>query len=749
MKRAFTQKANLGLSCETNNDALAKLSAGKLPGELADSVKPNSLEANRRVRTSAAMIGLAISVGTSGLLLPQQGEEAMAAEPTPPEPTFKASSASRATAVALPPTVEPEISNVPKLSELAPTKTVAYQVAPHIIEHEVKPGQTLWQLSQHYQVDAAAIAASNDFKPNSVLPTGKIVKVPSVNGIVHQVKPGDTIPKLSQYYGVDPTQIEKAEGRTASASLPVGESVLVPGNVNNLLRARQDIALNQLQERRDRLQNSLAELRSEESTNTLKLAKLPNQLPAAKEANPLTATKPQEVFTLRSPAISPMPSTLAVSTIAPQAPTSHVLFSQKLPASTAGNRLQLIATPNPGIASVQKPEASAVTEMPKDLAIAPPATPQTEVDQIPSAAITEIKTPSASIPRLLGSQPTKNREQQTRSSLTISTLPTSVSPIGTTDPLPLPKTSTNNAFDPSTIVRNGVIKPTVLVAGQPSQSADSDNNPYVEKLREDIIKLREQYRTQNNGQPSRTAHAPATAATLPSPAVPTANNQSAPSRYINPEFSPNQYNRALQAESQRLQPTRTVQAPVPPKAPAFSPTLPNTQRQIFASAPSEANTYNPLLQSPVGQTVAPELPPLPGPNPYLPNSPNRFNGYIWPSKGLLTSGYGWRWGRMHKGIDIAAPVGTPVVAAAPGVVVSAGWNSGGYGNLVEIQHPDGSLTRYAHNNKILVRPGQMVDQGQQISEMGSTGYSTGPHCHFEVHPAGQGAVNPMAFLPSR
>jgi murein DD-endopeptidase MepM/ murein hydrolase activator NlpD len=89
------------------------------------------------------------------------------------------------------------------------------------------------------------------------------------------------------------------------------------------------------------------------------------------------------------------------------------------------------------------------------------------------------------------------------------------------------------------------------------------------------------------------------------------------------------------------------------------------------------------------------------------------------------------------------------VASAPGVVVSAGWNDGGYGNLVEIQHPDGSVTLYAHNNRILVRSGQQVDQGQQIAEMGSTGYSTGPHSHFEIHPAGQGAVNPMTYLASR
>jgi murein DD-endopeptidase MepM/ murein hydrolase activator NlpD len=79
-------------------------------------------------------------------------------------------------------------------------------------------------------------------------------------------------------------------------------------------------------------------------------------------------------------------------------------------------------------------------------------------------------------------------------------------------------------------------------------------------------------------------------------------------------------------------------------------------------------------------------------------------------------------------------------------VVTAGWNSGGYGNLIELRHPNGSLTVYAHNNRLIARVGQQVYQGEKIAEMGSTGRSTGPHSHFEIHPAGKGAVNPMFFL---
>ncbi|MEM7593091.1 MAG: M23 family metallopeptidase [Cyanobacteria bacterium P01_A01_bin.83] len=143
--------------------------------------------------------------------------------------------------------------------------------------------------------------------------------------------------------------------------------------------------------------------------------------------------------------------------------------------------------------------------------------------------------------------------------------------------------------------------------------------------------------------------------------------------------------------------------------------------------------------------VALTLPPLPDSDEYLPSG---FNGYIWPAQGVLTSGYGWRWGRMHRGIDIAAPIGTPILAAAAGEVIGAGWH-GGYGNLVKLEHLDGSFTLYAHNSKILVSHGQKVNQGEQIAEMGSTGYSTGSHLHFEIHSQDRQVLDPLALLGSR
>lgn len=123
-------------------------------------------------------------------------------------------------------------------------------------------------------------------------------------------------------------------------------------------------------------------------------------------------------------------------------------------------------------------------------------------------------------------------------------------------------------------------------------------------------------------------------------------------------------------------------------------------------------------------------------------------GYQWPTKGVFTSGYGWRWGRMHKGIDIANNTGTPIFAARDGIVAFSGW-SGAYGYLVEIAHSDGESTRYAHNSRLLVKKGQMVPRGARISLMGSTGRSTGPHLHFEIRRAGGAALNPLVKLPAR
>ena len=119
---------------------------------------------------------------------------------------------------------------------------------------------------------------------------------------------------------------------------------------------------------------------------------------------------------------------------------------------------------------------------------------------------------------------------------------------------------------------------------------------------------------------------------------------------------------------------------------------------------------------------------------------------IWPTQGYVSSPYGLRFGgtEFHPGIDIAAEMGTPIVAAADGVVTAAGWN-GGYGNMVDIDHGDGIVTRYGHASALAVSVGQQVRRGETIAYVGSTGRSTGPHLHYEVRVGGQ-PVNPAAYL---
>jgi murein DD-endopeptidase MepM/ murein hydrolase activator NlpD len=119
------------------------------------------------------------------------------------------------------------------------------------------------------------------------------------------------------------------------------------------------------------------------------------------------------------------------------------------------------------------------------------------------------------------------------------------------------------------------------------------------------------------------------------------------------------------------------------------------------------------------------------------------SGFIWPVSGVVTSGFGWRWGRMHEGIDISAPAGTTIRAVAAGTVIFAGW-MGGYGNLTIVDHGNGLATAYAHQSAIYVGGGS-VSQGTAIGAVGCTGSCTGNHLHFEVRVNGT-AVDPMGYL---
>lgn len=122
-----------------------------------------------------------------------------------------------------------------------------------------------------------------------------------------------------------------------------------------------------------------------------------------------------------------------------------------------------------------------------------------------------------------------------------------------------------------------------------------------------------------------------------------------------------------------------------------------------------------------------------------------------PCDGIITSGFGWRRlsrrshrGRMHKGLDIAAPIGTPIVASADAKVAFVGFK-GGYGRTVILDHGGGVNTLYAHNSMVEVNEGDLVTAGQEISRVGVSGRSTGPHLHYEVRINGQ-PVNPTKYF---
>ena len=119
-------------------------------------------------------------------------------------------------------------------------------------------------------------------------------------------------------------------------------------------------------------------------------------------------------------------------------------------------------------------------------------------------------------------------------------------------------------------------------------------------------------------------------------------------------------------------------------------------------------------------------------------------GLIWPVQGPVTSPFGWRWGRMHEGVDIGVGYGTPIHAAAGGTVIYCGWEEG-YGNFVVLDHGGNLATAYGHQSSIAVTCGEQVNQGDVIGYVGCTGHCFGPHLHFEVRVNGN-PVDPLGYL---
>jgi murein DD-endopeptidase MepM/ murein hydrolase activator NlpD len=177
-------------------------------------------------------------------------------------------------------------------------------------------------------------------------------------------------------------------------------------------------------------------------------------------------------------------------------------------------------------------------------------------------------------------------------------------------------------------------------------------------------------------------------------------------------------------------------------------------REIFGSpipnrmTAAEAAVKRPLA-APLPESVLDNGPaPLPEAIASLPSYIANSRGLLWPMRGgLVTSRFGMRWGRMHQGTDIAAPYGTPILAAADGKVIFSGWE-GGYGQLVIVDHGNGLKTKYGHCSQLLVHLGEAVRQGDLLGKVGTTGHATGPHLHYEVIREGM-ASNPETFTRRR
>lgn len=805
-------------------------------GQISQLIEGKTLspETNLRAYRSAAVIGLAISLGATGVLLPRQGDEAIAADPF----TVSPATATQGTELNLS-SDNPQLTKQPinqstnQSTAVLELNTQGSKATTEIVEpsspivitpiqttvyHQVQSGDNFWLLAQKYQISAEAIAKANNLDIKATLTVGQSLRIPPTNTI-HEMQLGEITEANSPTYGVSKAQLQNTSISSSNTQVSIPTNIQGAASPEPILQARQNDALRNLRGQRDQLRETLGGWRlernnransfnqnnlvtsvptqlsptpasgwlnsnqgsrqvSEQSTVAIastqgslssRLSVANNQGTAAltsgtnslaSAANPASSMANVENLSLNNQ-ISTPPTT---SSVAPSAPLV-ITASSSTPAGNA-NWVNSSSNPNPNSNTTSNwiahnPEAVSV---PSPSAVAPTTVAvMPSSSTLPSIGTQEIA--AASLPEVHQVRPGEtldaiarrygiSRQDIARANrinnpnllfvdqrLTIPVNPNRVmtllpagvdntqksgssSDISLVTPPPIVTVAALPQPTPGGIFGGSAISSATTATTTSSTGQLTQDELVTERLRADIRRMREEYQqqqqtpsqpvlvNQNLNQNSASTSSQESRALFPS--------DSRGLERVNPQF------RAT---------TESASTPLPP------------QPQLVATAPSPAGTYNPMLRLPVGQVVSPDLPPLGAADTYLPNSPARFDGYIWPAEGVLTSGYGMRWGRMHRGIDIAAPTGTPIMAAAPGMVVTAGWNNGGYGNLVEIKHPDGSLTLYAHNNRILVQEGQQVAQGEQISEMGSTGFSTGPHLHFEIHPTGRGAVNPVALMP--
>ncbi|MGI8500582.1 MAG: peptidoglycan DD-metalloendopeptidase family protein [Hassallia sp.] len=753
MKRALKEKVKAVLENPPSDDA---------PVEQLTVVNPY---VNRRVPTKAAMIGLAISMGATSLLVTRQGDQAQAAAPV----------GNQNTASTIPAAPNTEV-------KFAPTQKLEYQAAsevsvpesPRVVEPTAisqVPG-----LQAKFQVAAPVVAriTTTIQQPVNFQP---------------QVAPKVSIPKSYASKQSDRNSLN-AQSQTVVSAGQAANS----GEVNSQLRAQQDFAINSLQEKSNRLRRSLAEWRSEETklsqaTNsvapTIAVEKTPqlnaNNTPLQPSENATDASQASLVSRLKQANVKNAPIVAVPApdsaTNAPNTPSGLTAYEVK---------------PGDTLAAIASDRGTSVSEIikannlnnPNELRInqkltVPAAENRSTAIKPTVAAVTPVQSGSApkivtpSFPLNAGLTPSSPSQPSftANNSVTIPTAVISDNQIQATAIKPTTDLTTAPAYGiggDSPIPQN--LNQMQLAKKPPEVTRTKNNNPRLRSLQDEIERLRTKYRAQQSGNVIVPTESPSNEAAVQIPVsrpdnfavsnpVYRVNNVAVPIPVPRP-MAPNYTAQPVQPQFRAAQPTNDAVNPdfffINQTSRQSNPS--SNRPSVRIATPSVGVDASASLGAMRGRSVSPDLPPLTAavdrylPRAIDPNTPapsTMTTAYIWPAKGVLTSGFGQRWGRPHRGIDVANGTGTPIYASADGVIEKAGWNKGGYGNVVDIRHNDGSMTRYGHNSKILVQAGQPVHQGDIIAEMGSTGFSTGPHSHFEIHPSGKGAVNPIAMLPPR
>ncbi len=602
----------------------------------------NGCNSSNKSLKSAAMLGLALSVGASGAL--PQGE-AIAAMPA---------SATPATTEAF----SSDSSDHVKASANSTETAAAQQIVAY---HTVETGESLWQIAQQHRVGLRELKGANALPPETSIRIGQVLKVPS-----RDTQAADASSELVARVTADEPAIAESDSSSRANKLSRLHNTISPTAKESLLIAQSAEAGSP---QTQALQTEASA--TEPTAISIEIANAPPQ------ASPVASTTAPVVTALAAPAPASHYRVQVGDTLNTIASSLGTTSSELI-------RANALANPNVILVgdTLRVPASATRTSTP---IARKPVTP---------ILVAESAQPTDSGQRLMYLRETAVRPETARM---LESMPSAAPDV------------------PASVGREEATANNSL--GSQSNSAESID-PYVENLLEEVQQVRTQSAQISEIDASQESAVEADSALL--------------ARTERPAIRPSLAERV-----------RRTSAPAAAPAAAES-----AGADLLAAAPISPDAYIPAQRSASPQVVSPDMPILPEAGEFLPEVPNYFDGFIWPTQGTLTSGYGWRWGRMHRGVDVAGPVGTPIVAAGTGVVEQAGWNSGGYGNLVEIRHPDGSLTRYAHNSRLSVSSGQAVKQGQKIAEMGSTGYSTGPHLHFEVHQS-NGAVNPIAYLPNR